>query len=192
MYSLVYNIKIDQQIFKQEILINNSIAIVSLNNKKSVFIEDNDRTYLIDFEKLNLVLLDFSRFQTQNEMISKKIGSINITKGNQQDNIFGFTALLHNYTNNDNSFNCTVKTICVPDIALSSYNSYFNFNMRNQVIKISLDRNELVAYNRTEMNFNGVKQIVETELISIEENEIPKETLKILEYKIIENERNLH
>ncbi|SNR24452.1 hypothetical protein [Flavobacterium sp. ov086] len=64
--------------------------------------------------------------------------------------------------------------------------------MRNQAIQISLKRNELVAYNRTEMSFNGVKQIVETELISIKEIEIPEETLKILDYKIIENEGSLY
>ncbi|WP_193846019.1 hypothetical protein [Flavobacterium hungaricum] len=56
--------------------------------------------------------------------------------------------------------------------------------MRNQLMEVfSLAKNEILAYNKTEIDFNYVKQIVETELMSIEKIEISQELLEIEKYK---------
>ncbi|MNR66493.1 hypothetical protein [Flavobacterium sp. ACN6] len=64
--------------------------------------------------------------------------------------------------------------------------------MKNQLMSVSFDKNEILAYNKNEINFNQINQTVETELVSIEKIKISQELLEIRNCKIIENERNLY
>lgn len=192
MYSLKYNLKIGTQNLFQNFLINNLFVIIILNNKKSIYIEKENKIYSIHSETSELKVMDFSIFHKQNEFISKSIGEINIDKQEQNQSDFGFKLQAYNYTNIDKSFNCQIKTICIPDFDDTAYKSYFNFNMKNQLLKILLKSNELLSYNKTELNFNQVKQVVETELVSIDKIEIPNEFLNILDFKIINNEGDLY
>ncbi|PBJ11467.1 hypothetical protein BSF42_28710 [Flavobacterium sp. ACN6] len=59
-------------------------------------------------------------------------------------------------------------------------------------MSVSFDKNEILAYNKNEINFNQINQTVETELVSIEKIKISQELLEIRNCKIIENERNLY
>lgn len=188
MYRLIYTIKIKEQILLQEILINDSIVIIFFNNKKSIYIKKNNGLYLVDSENQMLSLINTSSFQKHNEILSKKIGFISNEKESRQEYIYGYLSQLYNCRNNDSSFNCKIKTICVPDFEFTSYNSYYNFAIGNQLVGIPLSKNEVLAYNKTEINLNEIKQIVETELTIIEKIKIQNDLLKIVDYKITSNE----
>lgn len=125
-----------------------------MNNKKSIYIKNEDKIYSIHPETSELKVMDFSTFNKQNELISKSIGAINIQIEDQQQSNFGFKSQAYHYTNTDKSFNCKIKTICIPDFDNTAYRAYFNFNMKNQLLEILLKENELLSYNKTELNFN--------------------------------------
>ncbi|MCD9573783.1 hypothetical protein [Flavobacterium soyae] len=192
MYSLIFNLKLGEKDILQKILVNDSIVLIFLENKKSIYIKKLDKIYLINSETSHLSQIDFSNFQKQNEIISKTIGFFNIKKEINPENILGFESHLYKCFNEDYTFNCLIKTISNIDFNKTAYCDYFNFNMKNQLMNVSLDKNEILAYNKTEINFNNINQTVEIELMSIEKIKIPQELLEIENYKIIENERNLH
>ncbi|WET00489.1 hypothetical protein [Flavobacterium sp. YJ01] len=192
MYSLVFNLRFGGKNILQKILVDDSIVLVFFEDKKSIYIKEVDKIYSINSETQHLSSIDFSNFQKQNDNISKRIGFLNFTKESNPGNIFEFESYLYHYFNQDNTFNCIIKTICDIDFIDTSYSDYFNFNMKNQLMSVSFDKNEILAYNKTEINFNQINQTVETELISIEKIKIPRELLEIRNYKIIENERNLY
>ena len=150
MYSLVFNLRFGGKNILQKILVDDSIVLVFFEDKKSIYIKEVDKIYSINSETQHLSSIDFSNFQKQNDNISKRIGFLNFTKESNPGNIFEFESYLYHYFNQDNTFNCIIKTICDIDFIDTSYSDYFNFNMKNQLMSVSFDKNEIFDLKKKE------------------------------------------
>ncbi|RXM48318.1 hypothetical protein [Flavobacterium sp. YO12] len=132
MYYLQFSLRFGENNILQKIIFNDSIVLIFLENKKSIYIKKFDKIYSINSETFHLSPMDFSQLQKQNEIISKKIGFFHKDEEINPENIFEFKSILYNYFNEDNTFNCKIKTIYNTDFSHTAYIDYFNFNMKNQ------------------------------------------------------------
>lgn len=62
--------------------------------------------------------------------------------------------------------------------------SFFLYCKFTGILDMNVDKDELLPFNKTELNINQINQVVETELVSIDKIKIPNEFLKILSLKL--------
>lgn len=187
MYKLTYNITVNSKSLTQKLFINERMVIVSLNEKLSVFIKENNKNYSLDMNNKKKSLIDYSSFKAQIESISKEFGEIEIKKKEIGDIMFGYPSKEYQFTNVKSapSLSSVIKVVSISNFDKTSYFNYINFEKQNQLINIPLQTDEVIVSNVTELVFLQGIQNQKFELVSIEEWSFPNEYLEICNFSLM-------
>ncbi len=115
------------------------------------------------------------------------LGEIEPLINNENTDYKGYKSreLEFNGSQNGFSLNSKIKTITLNGITETAFPVFQDFEKQTQLIDIPLLKNEIVAYNKTEIITAQGMQVQELELISVEEKDCSEEINAVLSYQMV-------